>query len=155
MRTLSILKIRTAVFVSTLTLAVVSTAMVAQKPAPRSRINVPFAFQIGSTRLSAGSYVVSNPEEFILLLQDGTHSTLAMSSHELSNTPAKASKVVFHRYGSEYFLREVWLKGRSEYLTCSESKAEREAKLTQPKDQQASVQPAKANVEVAGLESGR
>ena len=154
MPTLSQWKIRTAAVAAALSLACASAALHAQMPAPRSQMNVPFDFQIGSTRLAAGTYILSNPQHVLLSIQGQAGSTLALSQSELSIIPSKISKVVFHRYGKQYFLREVWLRDGNEYLTCPESKAEREIERAQKLIQQAST-PATANVEVALLQPSR
>ena len=154
MPTLSQLKVRTAAVAAALSLACASAALHAQMPAPRSQMNVPFDFQIGSTRLAAGTYILSNPQHVLLSIQGQAGSTLALSQSELSIIPSKISKVVFHRYGKQYFLREVWLRDGNEYLTCPESKAEREIERAQKLIEQAST-PAPANVEVALLQPSR
>jgi len=154
MPTLSMLKVRAAALASTLALALGSTALPAQMPAPRVQMNVPFAFQIGSAHLAAGSYILSNPEHVLLSIQGQKGSTFTLSQQELSSKPSKISKVVFHRYGNQYFLREVWLRDGDEYLTCPESKAEREIERAQKQVQQASA-PTPTTVEVALLESPR
>jgi hypothetical protein len=154
MSTLSTLKIRASVYVSTLALALVCSALPAQIPAPRTRVTVPFAFQIGSAHFAPGTYILSNPEEQLLYVQGGKHSALAMSSHESTQTPTRVSEVIFHRYGNQYFLREVWMRGETDHLTCPQSKAEREAKRSLRDDERASVAD-HTNVEVALVESPR
>lgn len=154
MTTLSILKTRAAVCVSTLTLALSCSFLPAQMPAPRAKVNVPFAFQVGSTHFSPGTYILSSPEDHLLELQNGKRSALAMSSYESTNMPAGVSKVVFHRYGNQYFLREVWMKGNTDYLSCPPSKAEKEARRTQSGSERASA-TVRSNVEVALMENPR
>jgi hypothetical protein len=154
MSTLSVLKIRAAIFVSTLTLALVSTVLPAQMPAPRAKVTVPFAFQAGSTHFAAGTYILSRPEDHLLFVQGGTRSAFVMSSHDLSSTPASVGKVVFHRYGNQYFLREVWMRGDTDHVCCPQSKAEKEAKRSQSDNERASV-PDHTNVEIALLVTPR
>jgi hypothetical protein len=154
MSTLSMMKIRASVFVSTLILALASTALPAQMPAPRTKVNVPFAFQVGSTHFAAGTYILSSPQDHVLYVQGGKRSALVISSHEWSGTPARSSKVIFHRYGNQYFLSEVWMTGETDHLACPQSKAEREAKRSQRDNERASV-PDHTNVEIALLDIPR
>ena len=88
MSTLSMLKIRASVFVSTLALALVSSALPAQMPAPRARVNVPFAFQVGSTHLAAGTYILSSSQDHLLYVQGGKRSAFVISLHEWNGTTA-------------------------------------------------------------------
>ncbi len=148
MSTLSMLKIRAFIYVSTLALALVPSALPAQTAAPRTLVTVPFAFQVGSTHFAAGTYILSNPGEFLLSIQGKTRSALTMSSHESSKTPAPASKVVFYRYGDQYFLREVWMKGNIDHTYCLPSKAEEAVERRQSDNERASV-PDHTNVEIA------
>ncbi len=154
MSTLSMLKTRASVYVSTLALALVCSALPAQMPAARTRVAVPFAFQIGSTHFAPGTYVLSNPEEDLLYVQGGKHSGFAISMHESTRTPSRISGVVFHHYGNQYFLREVWTRGDTDYLTCPQSKAEQQARRSQHGDEHASVSDP-TSVEIAALESPR
>jgi hypothetical protein len=117
-------------------------------------MNVPFAFQVGATRLAAGTYVLSNPQRILLSIQGEEDSAIAVSQHESSPTPSKISKAVFHQYGNRYFLREVWLKDGNEYLTCPESKAEREIERAQKEIEEAS-ESTPTKVEVRLLDNPR
>jgi hypothetical protein len=154
MRTPSILNIRTAVIASTLAVALISPALHAQGPTARSRVDVPFAFQVGSTHFAAGTYILSDPQEYILDVQGDSRSALAMTSNETNVTPASKSKVVFDHYGNQYFLREVWISGKVDHLVCSESKAEHEARKAETGYDRASVAH-HTNVEIALLQSPR
>ena len=77
-----------------------------------------------------------------------------MSWHETTQTPSRVSEVVFHRYGNQYFLSQVWMRGNPDYLSCPPSKAEREAKRSLRDNDRASM-PTHSNVEVALMESPR
>jgi hypothetical protein len=154
MSTLSMLKIRASVYISTLALALVSVVLPAQMPASRTRVTVPFAFQVGSTHFAAGTYILSSPQDHLLYVQGGKRSAFSISSHEWNGTPARSSEVIFHRYGNQYFLNAVWMQGETDHLTCPQSKAEREAKRSLRDDERASVAD-HTNVEVALVESPR
>jgi len=147
MSTFSNLKIRTAVLVAALSVAFVSPALHAQDPTTRSKVTVPFGFEVGSTHLAAGSYIVSNPQAPIL-------AALVMSSHETDPSPARTSKVVFDRIGDQYFLREVWSQGKAEHLLCPESKAEQSIQRMERNSDHASVANP-TSVEIAMVQSPR
>ena len=103
----------------------------AQSLADRLRFNVPFDFTFGEKQLSAGQYSVgrtlpSSGDTMLSLLDDNGHSKAVMLSHPAmrSRTKTKAS-LVFHRYGEQYFLVQVWPAGAEVGREFSESKSER------------------------------
>jgi hypothetical protein len=91
--------------------------------------NIPFAFQIGSSYLPAGTYKVQVQGNDLLSIRGETGSAVMLVMWESANRPSANSAVVFHHYGSQYFLREVRTEGNQAFLWSSESKAERRAKL--------------------------
>jgi hypothetical protein len=70
--------------------------------------NVPFAFKVGTTPMPAGTYKVQNELGTNLVMvynvQTGA-SVLAMGRRE--SPSKKTDKLIFHRYGSQYFLTEI------------------------------------------------
>ena len=152
MLTLSKLKLHTAVLVAALTMALVSPASRAQSSSMQNGVDIPFAFTVGSTHFAPGRYILTHPWEHLLVVQGATRSAQTMSSYEINLTPSGTSKVVFHRYGNQYFLREVWTKGNVDHLYCPESKAEHEAERTESGDERAAT-PTQNNVEIALLGS--
>jgi len=154
MSTLSKLNLRAAVAVAALAVALVSPALHAQWVPERTQVIVPFAFEVGSTHFAPGTYILSNAGEHVVLVQNGKHSALTMSSPEMAPKPPATSKVVFHRYGNQYFLREIWRTGDPDYLSCQESKDERSLRREMHQDNRASISP-ESNVEVALLQLPR
>src|SRR3954453_1731428 len=81
--------------------------------------NIPFHFQVGETALPAGEYVVSRSpgSQATLRLRGSDRKTgaiLIAASATLANNANKSAqnaKIVFHRYGDTYFLRQVWQGG--------------------------------------------
>src|SRR6266550_1269742 len=69
---------------------------------------VPFSFSVNAKTLPPGSYRVSTDAAQGLMqvrgLDDGV---FALTSH-LAVTADAHAKLVFHKYGDEYVLREVW-----------------------------------------------
>jgi len=76
---------------------------------------VPFDFVAGSTVLSAGEYHVSNgPAPGSLSLRDGDGHTISVLVDRLQTLDASTqTKLVFHRYGSRYFLAQLWIEGEN------------------------------------------
>jgi hypothetical protein len=77
------------------------------------RANVPFNFAVGSTTLPAGTYNiqnVTNTQALLVKSQSGEASMIAGTNSAEGARSAK-SKLVFHKYGSQYFLAEIWTQG--------------------------------------------
>jgi len=91
--------------------------------------NIPFAFQIGSSYLPAGIYRVQMQGNDMLSIKGDSGAAVMLVMWESANRPSGDSAVVFHHYGSQYFLREVRTEGNQAFLWSSETKAERRAKL--------------------------
>jgi len=154
MTTLSKSKICTTLVVASLALVSGSAALQAQDQTMRSRVNIPFAFEVGSIHFAPGTYLLTQPREHVLSIQGPSRGALAMSRREASLSPSAKGKIVFDRYGDRYFLREVWLKGKTDHLLCPESKAEAGVKKTLQAANQASAATA-GDVEIALLDSPR
>ncbi len=97
--------------------AMAQTAKVAAK--------IPFDFQNGSDHLPAGRYTIGVDSDHFMRLQSGTVTSAALSRPEIDGKPAGTGKLVFRKYGNRYFLREVWLPGKSEHQVLPKSKAEK------------------------------
>jgi hypothetical protein len=90
-------------------------------------ITIPFGFNAGDASIPAGIYTISETRTSHILLirnQQGAGAFLSTLSLDASQVPSKP-KLVFHRYGTEYFLAQVSFGGHEAY-TMTKSRAERE-----------------------------
>ena len=91
----------------------------AQSLAYRISANIPFDFSIGDKKLNAGKYSISrlnqNSDDTVLAILDGNGSfKAARTSHTVQTFRIKDSAtLVFHRYGDQYFLYQVWPAGET------------------------------------------
>jgi hypothetical protein len=72
--------------------------------------SIPFAFHANGTNCSSGTYVFqkdTNPDTESLLNKD-TGRSLFLGALPQSKVNHGSPRLVFHRYGNEYFLSEVW-----------------------------------------------
>jgi hypothetical protein len=77
------------------------------------RCDIPFSFQVDETTLPPGAYHVSNLQGTLTIL-GLTRGAFTQTSGVSSKTAGYVSpKLVFHRYGDEYILRQVWTGGDS------------------------------------------
>jgi hypothetical protein len=89
--------------------------------------HIPFAFTAGSTTMNAGTYTVSRLDgsPSVLLVRGATQGVFLMGSGAGATASHEPTRLVFHKYGSQYFLRQVWFDGSSGY-TLPETSEERQ-----------------------------
>jgi hypothetical protein len=85
----------------------------AQAQTTHMKVTVPFAFTAGSVHLPSGQYEVTALGTWggQTLSVHNLHSnaeSLVLSSSCRSQKPSADAKLVFYRYGKQYFLAEVW-----------------------------------------------
>jgi len=103
----------------------------AQTLADRTRFNIPFDFAFGEKKLSAGEYsigrVLSSSGDATLSIADGNGRAKAfiLSQAAVRLNATNKATLVFHRYGDEYFLVQVWPAGAVHGREFPESKLER------------------------------
>ena len=87
------------------------TSVRAQVPG-RLIVDVPFDFSAGTSKLKSGSYTVRkiNATTLSIRSEDGTKSVLISSALTIDSARSKNGlRLVFNRYGDDYFLSQVWL----------------------------------------------
>ena len=97
-------------------------------------INIRFDFQIGSKVLPAGTYTVRRLSQNSMVVE-----SKAGGERVIAQTPGTAdgggketpAKLVFHQYGDQYFLAQVWLDRDADGRKLIKSNAEREASEAQ------------------------
>ena len=92
------------------------------------RANVPFDFSIGDKKLQAGQYRFSRSSgDRIILVSNVDDNTSVFQSTFGTEvlTPLNESKLVFHRYGDQYFLEQIWTAGERGGMQLLESRSER------------------------------
>jgi hypothetical protein len=94
------------------------------------KVNVPFDFVVNGKTLPAGEYRVdglsTSTSTIAIRNTEQSAKLMALTNGCESIEAADASKLVFHRYGSQYFLAQVWSAGSSEGRELPRSRAERE-----------------------------
>ena len=98
-----------------LVLAVSLLVVAAQAQSPvMLKGTVPFNFVVGNNILPSGDYTVKELDQEIegWFGPDG-HSFILRTLASEKQGELGATKLVFHRYGSDYYLAEVWSQGSS------------------------------------------
>ncbi len=94
--------------------------------------NIPFDFTITNKKLPAGKYSVvraqnSNGDQVLLFSSADGHQQLSrLTIPVYARDVMKAGVLVFHQYGDEYFLTEIWPAGGQTGRALPKSRAERE-----------------------------
>ena len=102
--------------VSLLSLLLVAGSAIAQTV--HVRADIPFNFVAGNKTLPAGTYDVgriSRLDDKTLILQsrDGNASMMLNSNAAETLEPATKTKLVFTKYGNQYFLSQIWVNGET------------------------------------------
>jgi hypothetical protein len=124
MSTLQVTKVRAILLAIIFAGAPLSPTSHAQDLESKVIVNVPFAFQNGSQHLSAGLYTISTSYQNIASIRGASRSGFALTGLDEDSQPSKTTRVVFRKYGDQYFLNEIWVKGDTTHTYFLQSKRE-------------------------------
>lgn len=114
--------------VSLLSLLLVAGSAIAQTV--HVRADIPFNFAAGNKALPAGTYDVGTMtgDDKTLLLQSraGSASMMLNSNAAQALEPSTKTKLVFNRYGNQYFLSQIWVNGEARGRQLLKSSREKE-----------------------------
>lgn len=97
----------------------VMTAATAHAQSERTEVTyVPFNFVVGKKTLPAGKYVVRpnrtrSNDVWVVQSKDGDASALFTTTRVQSSKTPKRTKLVFNKYGDQYFLSQIWFDGNN------------------------------------------
>lgn len=106
----------------------------AQTPS-RAEVNIPFDFSAGKASLKAGVYTVKHARGNALIIRSSDGKSTALLNAPLtlgSRDSQPGQRLVFNKYGDQYFLSQIWLSvdaGRQLFPSNAEKKAARNYKL--------------------------
>ena len=130
MKTKVIKRLTILSLVSMFTLCAAVASANAQLSVP-IRAKIPFDFSLGDKKLAAGEYTFSRlsgiADNRTMLVRSEDSSTRMFQSTSVAQvlTPKNESILVFHKYGDQYFLEQIWTSGEQEGTQLSESRSER------------------------------
>ncbi|MBS1788633.1 MAG: hypothetical protein JST85_12970 [Acidobacteria bacterium] len=95
------------------------------------RAKIPFEFTVGDQSLPADTYTfqrISANVPFLLSLRGNDRLAIANGfTSEIQASKASAqTKLIFHKYGDQYFLSEMWIAGNDTGRRFPKSRTERE-----------------------------
>lgn len=94
---------------------------------PLMRVDIPFAFVAGGVHLPAGPYRVYHPGDPYLVViekEDGRARAMAYVHPSATGADKSSTKLVFNKYGDEYFLSQVWTEADREVHQCFKCRRE-------------------------------
>src|ERR1700738_420022 len=121
------------------------------------RAKIPFDFTVGDKKLPAGEYTFSRLSGF----SDNT--VVSVSSSDASAhvfqstfaahvlTPKNKSTLVFHKYGDQYFLEQIWSGGEQAGSQVPESRSERTIERQLAQTQQSNMSGKVMKVETVNI----
>lgn len=95
----------------------------------RIRVTIPFNFNVGGMSLPAGTYTISSEDLLSIQIQNGKQSITVLSSAPAEDNASEHDKLVFNRYGNQYFLSKILSSYASMNLEMPVSKIEKRARL--------------------------
>src|SRR6266487_1849608 len=102
-----------------LSVLLILSAISVRAQSERTKVtNIPFSFIVGEKTLPAGEYTVEpNRRDYgnIWLVQsrDGRTSALFITMSVQASETQEKTKLVFHKYGDQYFLSQIWTSGNN------------------------------------------
>jgi hypothetical protein len=120
--------------IATLAVLVMLSVSVAKAQTANHRLiaNIPFNFGAGDQSLTAGEYelkiVNPNSDQRVVKLtnlKDGR--SVMLQTHGVSAKKIENARLVFHRYGSDYFLAQAWTGEEGMGMESAKSASEKVA----------------------------
>ncbi len=87
----------------------------AQMGSQAVKANIPFDFMAGKTSMPAGEYKLAEVSDAgVLSVMGGPADKTLVGSHAVQASAAsEKTKLIFHRYGDQYFLYQIWIQGEN------------------------------------------
>jgi hypothetical protein len=141
------MKKQTLRIATALSLFVLLACMSAQAQSNQHQLkaSIPFNFQIGRQTLPAGDYTISfvnadsNARTLLIKSNDGRDAKMLQLTPIEARQMQETGRLVFNRYGADYFLAQVWSPADSTGLSVRRSRGEREMQIGGIKPQQVDV----------------
>ena len=97
-------------------LLAVSTISVSAQSERSKTTNIPFDFIVGGKTLPAGDYTVEpnrrdSDQVWLVQSRDGHANVLFATLPVRASETQEKTRLVFHKYGDQYFLSQIWTAG--------------------------------------------
>lgn len=88
------------------------------------KADIPFDFVVGDKQLHSGEYNVKQTHPGVMLIQGTRSSAMVLTTAADGGKISDVGKLVFNRYGDQYFLSKIWTNDSGRQLP--KSRLERE-----------------------------
>jgi hypothetical protein len=97
----------------------------------RIRADVPFAFNMEQVRMAAGNYEIAALSDKVLVVRslESGQGRLLLKPMQVQARQVQNPKLVFHKYGEQYFLSQVWNGSSNIGIQFSISQREKELRM--------------------------
>lgn len=107
-------------------------------------IRIPFDFTVGQKTLPAGAYRIEpnridSDRVWVIKSVERRESAVLMTISVRANATQEEGKVIFHKYGDQYFLSQIWTPGSNTGSELPISRQERAVELASAKERQTFV----------------
>ena len=98
----------------------------------RLTANIPFDFTVSNKKLPAGEYWIGraqqgNGDSVVRISSVDGHANISrLTNPVITVSPKRQARLIFHRYGAEYFLFQIWPAGATDGRSLPKSRSERE-----------------------------
>jgi hypothetical protein len=115
------------------TIAGLSTAKAQTSGNPQLIANIPFEFSVGNKTMPAGEYTVScanatSPRKVLQLRSRDGRAGVFVQTNSTIGKIQDSAKLVFNRYGDQYFFAQAWLPADNIGMQASQSRSEKFAR---------------------------
>jgi hypothetical protein len=114
----------------------IAATFISAGPAPaqdhQAKATVPFYFTVGNQTLPSGTYTIgsASTDRNLITMRNWDKKVTVMSlGHPNQGNSGQDNRLVFHKYGNQYFLSEIRSDGASIDIHFPTTKAEKQAKV--------------------------
>ena len=124
------------------------------------KAKIPFDFSVGDKKLPAGEYTFGRLSGFsdnkVISVSGADASAHLFQSTSAAQVlrPKSESTLVFHKYGDQYFLQQIWTGGEQVGAQVPESRGERTARRQLAQTQQTNMSGKGMKVETVNIVAG-
>jgi hypothetical protein len=119
----------TTQLIRNLSVALLAAASVYAQGSQNLTVQVPFGFHLGNSMLPSGEYIISTdvaPGVVRVRSADFKSSVMILSNTAQTSATPSEGKLVFNKYGDEYFLSQIWRAGSNTGNELRKSRREAE-----------------------------
>jgi hypothetical protein len=95
------------------------------------RATVPFDFTVGDKLLPPGTYEITTAMSGVIEIQNRSKHVAVLTTTSPDSNKSRISKLVFDKYGNQYFLSEILCQSANMNVSVPPSKHEKQARQQQ------------------------